>query len=133
MTVPAAVSDGVKAARLSARNGTHLTYTLDETPGAVRRVLNAAKAAARVARAVCRREPVLVSDEAYAERLAVCETNTCGKYRAADKVCTAKGCGCFLKTKARLATEDCPMDLWPKNIAVTGTGTQQAEVVVGFA
>ena len=43
-------------------------------------------------------------------RLKVCDT--CARLRHSDWVCTNPACGCFVKVKARLATEQCPENRW---------------------
>lgn len=52
-----------------------------------------------------------VTIEEYTERLAVC--NGCDM-RLKNR-CTHPSCGCFLDKKAWWASEDCPMEKWPKN------------------
>ncbi len=53
-----------------------------------------------------------VDIDVYVERLSVCNKNECGM-RVKNR-CTHESCGCFLDKKAWWASEDCPMDLWPK-------------------
>ena len=48
----------------------------------------------------------------------ICESNQCGKY--VDGQCAACGCpsnrtGMAAKNKPKMATEDCGVNLWPKN------------------
>lgn len=50
-----------------------------------------------------------VKDDVYDERLKVCLS--CDKYD--NDRCLE--CGCFLKLKARMATEKCPLDKWPND------------------
>jgi hypothetical protein len=53
-----------------------------------------------------------VEIDEYVERLRICNTNKCGM-RVKNR-CTHEDCGCFLDKKAWWASEDCPMNLWPK-------------------
>jgi hypothetical protein len=79
---------------------------------------NALNAAGRAIAAVATGQPVLVPDSVYGEREAVCETNTCGKYDAAQHRCII--CGCRTKAKLRGAQEECALvmigekPLWTK-------------------
>ncbi len=79
-----------------------------EGPGALRRVANFLKAAAKHVAAGAPK----VSVEEASRRLAICETNVCGFYR--DGVCQHPACGCTLIEKTRWATERCPLEpaLW---------------------
>ena len=78
-------------------------------PPITTQLLNAGAAAARVVTATLTGQPVQVSGEVAAARLAIC--GPCDQ-RLGDGRCA--GCGCVLSMKARLATEDCPLGKWPK-------------------
>jgi hypothetical protein len=69
---------------------------------------NAARATARLARAIATGARVFVSPETAAARLAACQT--CPHYRLSDARCALCGCclGRPLLDKLRLATETCP-------------------------
>lgn len=60
--------------------------------------------------AVFRREPVLVSDEVLAERLATCET--CDFLDPEFRQC--RSCTCAVDLKANLTTETCPEKKWKR-------------------
>ena len=55
-----------------------------------------------------------VSDAEYNYRLDVCEGDEkyppCEKYKDSTQQCMA--CGCFLKAKANLQGESCPLNKW---------------------
>ena len=55
-----------------------------------------------------------VSNEEYNYRLDMCEGDSkyppCEKYKESTGQCMA--CGCFLKGKANLKHEDCPLNKW---------------------
>lgn len=69
---------------------------------------NALKAAGRVVKAGCCGRAVVARQAVIEARRAVCEG--CEKNR--DGRCLE--CGCVLAAKQRLATEVCPLGLWPK-------------------
>lgn len=48
-----------------------------------------------------------------AARIAVCESNTCGQFQADKRTCRHVACGCYVDVKAKWASEDCPLGLWP--------------------
>lgn len=77
-------------------------------PPLARQALNSAKAAGRVVKAIAKREPVQVSGEEQARRLAIC--HACEHYDSSQDRC--RKCGCRVNWKARLATEHCPINLW---------------------
>ena len=82
-------------------------------PGLIRRGVNFVQAGARHVSNGMRR----VSDETYESRLAVCGScEFCDKQRM---VCLKPQCGCFLKTKARWASEACPLDKWRAEVPLT--------------
>jgi len=55
-----------------------------------------------------------VSDAEYNYRLDICEGDTnyppCEKYKESTGQCMS--CGCFLKAKANLKNESCPLNKW---------------------
>lgn len=77
-------------------------------PPLARQALNSAKAVGRVVKAIVNREPVQVSGEEQARRLAIC--HACEHYDSSQDRC--RKCGCRAAWKARLATEHCPINLW---------------------
>ena len=78
-------------------------------------VMNALGALARAAKALAVGEELLVMPEQRKERLDVCVK--CEHFRpATSKIGPMCGlCGCLVKMKAWLATEQCPAEKWPKN------------------
>ena len=70
-------------------------------------VRNATLAVARVMAKVARGEAVLVDADLKATRRAVC--------RACDRNVgnRCESCGCWIRAKTLLATEDCPLGYWP--------------------
>lgn len=54
---------------------------------------------------------VNVGDEEYASRLEICESNQCGHFNGTHCL----KCGCPVKKKAKWATEQCPVGLWPES------------------
>lgn len=77
-------------------------------------VTNAIGAVARAAKALAVCEELLVTPAQRKERLAVCLT--CEHFQpATSKIGPRCGlCGCFVKAKTWLATEDCPDNRWTK-------------------
>jgi hypothetical protein len=59
-----------------------------------------------------------VNDQQYAERLSICDS--CEHCDKSDERWICKLCSCYLKEgkllpgKARWATQDCPIEKWPK-------------------
>ena len=72
---------------------------------------NVAGAIGRAVSAVMHGQPVLVTPEAKAARLAICEA--CPEFDPAQRRCRAAGCGCFVDVKSGFATEACPIGKWP--------------------
>jgi hypothetical protein len=81
-------------------------------PPITRQIQNALGALGRAGEALATGQPVLATEEEQARRLAICESNVCGKYDSSQRKCSA--CGCFANLKKRLSTEHCPLDppLW---------------------
>lgn len=52
----------------------------------------------------------IVSEEIQKERMAICESNECGKFEPQSKRCYE--CGCNLEEKTSWATEECPIGKW---------------------
>lgn len=73
---------------------------------------NAAGAASRLAKAIVKRERVLVSPEEQQRRMAICagseSIQKCDFYTGK----TCKKCGCHIRFKAKLQTEHCPIGKW---------------------
>ena len=78
-------------------------------------IVNGTKAAARVARAVILRQPVMVPKEMLAVRRAICDA--CELWDASGNAglgkCKHPRCGCS-RFKLTLATERCPDGLWER-------------------
>ncbi len=53
-----------------------------------------------------------VTEEVYQRRLSICQNNTCGML-VDDTYCSHPSCGCPVARKAAIATEACPLALWP--------------------
>jgi hypothetical protein len=77
-------------------------------PPLTERINNARQAAQRVITRTLRGDPVGAERDEIDKRLAICRS--CEFYRTSDGACAK--CGCFIKLKARLATEECPIDRW---------------------
>lgn len=93
------------------------TPDADNTPGSLKEKLAHYGAALLRWRAVG--YPVRTDDE-VAACLAACEC--CEKWNAKKKRCGVCGCNVnasawAIKNKARMATEDCPLGLWPGSVA----------------
>lgn len=77
-------------------------------PGMIRTGLNFLAAISRYAAAGC---PNVTADQ-FRARIEVCgKCHMCRHGR-----CLAHSCGCFIESKAQMATEDCPVGYWPKVI-----------------
>lgn len=93
-------------------NGVLVEHTIDgqnqlgfsATP--IQKARNAALAAARIAKSVARREPVIVSDQEHDRRFAICQA--CEHFTGTS----CRLCGCIAKFKTKLATEKCPIGKW---------------------
>ncbi len=85
-------------------------------------VKNGLKAAGRALKALATGEQVLISKEETSARLKVCVA--CDRFRQATRVTgpRCEECGCFVKVKARLATERCPLGKWPGDDALPKVG-----------
>lgn len=77
-------------------------------PGVLRTAANAVAAAGRVVGAAVSGQPVGVSMDVRAQRMAIC--HACDRF--SGNRCLE--CGCFVEAKAMLATEDCPLDRWAR-------------------
>lgn len=101
-------------------------HPVDQLPPVAVQAGNAARAVARVMAAGARGEAALVGrDEKQTRRevCGLCPANVGG--RCAD-------CGCWIRAKSLLATEDCPRALWPARISAHGsTETEPARVERG--
>ncbi len=65
-------------------------------------------AAVRAVSAAATGQPVLVSDEEQARRMAICRA--CPDFAADQERC--RRCGCGMPLKSRLSREHCPIDKW---------------------
>jgi hypothetical protein len=72
------------------------------------RVKNARVAAQRVITRSLRGGRVAVSADETEKRLSICQQ--CEFFRTSDGTCSQ--CGCFIRLKAKLATEACPLEKW---------------------
>lgn len=79
----------------------------------MKRLKNAAQAAARVAAAAVQGQPLLVSKEMEAKRIGECRVCPHFCPSVNDNLSTCGACGCFVHAKAKLATENCPKRRWP--------------------
>ena len=77
----------------------------DKLPSLGKRAKNFAGAVGRVGKASVSGRPVLVRNAERDRRISVCESNKCGAYNKEKGACN--WCGCFIKEKARWATEEC--------------------------
>ena len=78
-----------------------------EMPGLGRRIINLGAAAARHVMSGFHR----VSDAECDARLAICVQ--CPSCEVSRMICREQYCGCYLQTKVRWASEDCPKGFWP--------------------
>jgi hypothetical protein len=62
-----------------------------------------------------------VSEETYRTRLGVC-MSPCEQWNRDETEPRCLACGCFLKEKAKWASEDCPLKKWPPLHAHVPTG-----------
>lgn len=70
---------------------------------------NPFRAVAAFFRMMFHRGPLLVSEEQFEDRRAVCRLS-CDQFDISCGQC--KVCTCFVDVKARFATEKCPLDKW---------------------
>lgn len=70
---------------------------------------NAAAAGVRVLGGLLRGE-LGASKSVVAYRHSICRENSCGRYDAGSDRC--RQCGCWLRAKAWLSVERCPLGLW---------------------
>lgn len=80
--------------------------------GAGEKVVNFAKAMALAAKTFAIGDPVFVTPEAWKARLSICAKCEHFQGATATAMPTCARCGCVVKAKAWLATEDCPADKW---------------------
>jgi hypothetical protein len=83
---------------------------LPDGPGLLQRVGNFGKAVVRHIADRGRK----VDDQIFEERLAICQD--CPSCDVKRWICREKSCGCHLKTKARWASERCPLGKWQAHI-----------------
>ncbi len=85
----------------------HAEYRLGmEYPSLFQQTTNLGHAVGSVVTSAVRGEPITVSQEEQARRLAIC--HACATYDPVGDRC--RGCGCFLSLKTRIATQHCPLD-----------------------
>jgi hypothetical protein len=70
---------------------------------------NAVKALKRVVVAVASGSKVFVGEKLTAQRISICQR--CPAFLPKTGQCDE--CGCFVKAKAKLSTEACPLHKWP--------------------
>lgn len=81
-----------------------LNETPAKTPGLLSQVASALGAGGRFLAAGL----PMVPGDVFADRMATCQA--CGHYDAPENRCNS--CGCFLKVKALLGSERCPIGKW---------------------
>jgi hypothetical protein len=79
------------------------------------RMKNARAAAQRVITRSLRGGKVAVSADETEKRLSICQQ--CEFFRTSDGTCSQ--CGCFIRLKAKLATEACPLEKWEAQEPIT--------------
>lgn len=77
-------------------------------PGTVQRVINYNKAVIRYRKNYGYILPLEMAEP----RLAICQSNQCGKYDANLDRCLHRKCGCTIKDKVTWSTEKCPEGHW---------------------
>ena len=80
-------------------------------PGLISKGKSLAGAVVRVAQRKVSGGRVLVTDEEFDYRMNFCMNNMCGNLDELNLRCFV--CGCYLKPKLSLTTEECPMGFWP--------------------
>lgn len=79
-------------------------------PGPARLATNAAQAVVRNLAHLATGGPLRASEAAVTARREICRA--CELYRADQDRCAHASCGCFLKAKAWLHAERCPVGKW---------------------
>lgn len=102
-------------------------YAVDSLPPVSVQAGNAAAAVARVMRAWAKGEATLVDRDEKQTRREVC--GLCPENRGGR----CQACGCWIRAKTLLATEDCPRGLWPARLAPHGTAPTEHEGTGGPA
>ena len=87
-----------------------------EGPGLARRAVNFGTAVVRHAANGLQQ----VNTAAFEARIRICQN--CSSCDSDRMVCLQPSCGCSLTIKARWASEDCPLGLWP-NLRVSDDGS----------
>jgi hypothetical protein len=84
-----------------------------ELPSGAAKAASFIAAAAKAAMGVLSTGKLVAAPDARAERMAICEA--CSNFLASDGVLGARciACGCFLKAKTALITQNCPEGKWP--------------------
>lgn len=82
-------------------------------PSVGRMAMNAGRASGRLAANVLHGRRSLVSADVFEARLKVCLQCPGGYFDPIPSRCRHQACACYLKLKARLATEVCPAGYWP--------------------
>ena len=105
---PARRARGGPGLRATAAMAVSRTETIS-VPGIATQMRNLAASGMRVLGGLMRGQ-LAASDATVARRHAICRENSCGSYRSADDRCGR--CGCWLRAKAWLSVEKCPVGLW---------------------
>lgn len=87
----------------------HCDSKQQQLPSVLQQASNAAVALGRVVAAVATGKPLMRS-ESERQEIQAKHCVPCRHYDAKQKRCTL--CGCWVRWKARLATEHCPVGLW---------------------
>lgn len=54
------------------------------------------------------------------DRMKICESNVCGKFRKIGPLKQCSACLCILQFKTAFMSEECPLGLWVKRKGGTG-------------
>ena len=91
-------------------NWSALMAEFSDMPTTGQMVVNVAKAASRAVQARGKKVP----ESEINRRMGVCRSNECGFFTTVKgrPRCKHKKCGCHLRKKAALVSEDCPVGAW---------------------
>lgn len=84
----------------------YVRMALAGRPSIGTKAINASLAAARIGFAIIKGVKVVVPIEEQERRISICKS--CEQFTGK----TCKLCGCFIRLKARLETEHCPIKKW---------------------
>jgi hypothetical protein len=85
-----------------------------EFPNGAAKAASFIAAAAKAAMGVLSTGKLVAAPDVRAERMAVCKA--CPNFQASNDALGARciACGCFLKAKTALITQNCPKGKWPE-------------------